>query len=98
MAYVIFALAMGLATGFVGRMKGSSFLLWLLIGAVLPVLGLVGALLYRYERDEPRRECPRCGAILMLYDQVCTGCGYDLPFPEVALPPESATAKGPRAA
>jgi hypothetical protein len=97
-AYVIFALAMGLATGVVGRLKGSSFLLWLLIGAVLPVLGLAGALLYRYERDEPRRECPRCGRILKIYDQVCTSCGYDLPFPEAALPPESATAKGSRAA
>jgi len=97
-AYLIFAIAMGLATGLVGRLKGSSFLLWLVIGAILPVLGLVGAFLYRYERDEPRRRCPRCGRVLKLYDQVCMGCGYDLPFPEAALPPESATAKGPSAA
>jgi hypothetical protein len=97
-AYVIFAVALGLAAGVVGRLKGSSFFLWFLIGAILPGLGLVGALLYRYERDEPRRECPGCGRILKLYDQVCTRCGYDLAFPEVALPPESATAKGPRAA
>ena len=98
MAYLIFAIAMGLAAGLVGRLKGSSFFLWFLIGAVLPVLGLAGALLFRYERDEPRRECPRCGRILKLYVQVCPGCGYDLPFPEAALPPESVTAKGSRAA
>ena len=96
MAYVIFALAMGLATGVVGRLKGSSFLLWLVIGAILPVLGLIGALLYRYERDEPRRECPRCGKVLKLYDQVCMRCGLDLDFPAETLPSESQIAAAAR--
>jgi hypothetical protein len=96
--YLLFALASGLAGGVAGRLKGSSFLLWFAISAILPVLGVIGALLYRSERDEPRRECPRCGQILKLHVQVCTRCGYDLPFPEAVLPPESATAKGSSAA
>ena len=98
MAYLVLAFSFALAGGIVGKIKGSSFWLWFLISGLLPIAGLIGALLYRFERDEPRRECPRCGRLLMLYDQVCSGCGYDLPFPEAALPPESATAKGSRAA
>jgi hypothetical protein len=92
MAYVVICVFFGLAGGLVGRIKGSSFLLWFVISAVLPVLGLVAALLYRYERDEVRRTCPRCGKMLKLYDQVCMGCGEDLDFPEVAIVPESTVA------
>ena len=89
MAYVTICLFFGLAGGIVGRVKGSSFILWFLISGFLPVIGLIAALFYRYERDEPRRQCPRCGKVLKLYDQVCMGCGYDLDFPEAALPSES---------
>jgi hypothetical protein len=89
MAYLTLCLFFGLAGGVVGRIKGSSFALWFLISAFLPVIGLVTAVLYRYERDEPRRRCPRCGRVLKLYDQVCMGCGLDLDFPETALPAES---------
>ena len=92
MAYLIICLFLGLAGGIVGRVKGSSFLLWFLISAAIPVLGLVVALLYRTERDEVRRQCPRCGRVIKLYDQVCTRCGEDLDFPETAIAPESATA------
>ena len=98
MAYLIICLFFGLAGGYVGKTKGSSFLLWFVIAAAVPVLGLLAAVLYRFESDEVRRQCPRCGKVVKLYDQVCMGCGYDLPFPEAALPPESATAKGPSAA
>jgi hypothetical protein len=96
MAYLILCLFFGLAGGVVGRIKGSSFVVWFLISAFLPVIGLIAAVLYRYERDEPRRQCPRCGRVLKLYDQVCMGCGLDLDFPETALPPESQAPAGGR--
>lgn len=92
MAYLIIAFSFGLAGGFVGRAKGSSFVLWFLISAIVPFLGLLAAVLYRNEQDEVRRQCPRCGKVVKLYDQVCTGCGEDLEFPETAIVPESAAA------
>jgi hypothetical protein len=89
MAYVIICLSFGLAGGIVGRAKGSSFLIWFAISAVVPVLGLIAAFFYRVERDELRRSCPRCGKVVKLYDQVCMRCGEDLDFPETAIVPES---------
>lgn len=96
MVYLTICFFFGLAGGVVGRIKGSSFVLWFLISAALPVLGLLGAVLYRYEGEELRRECPHCGRICMLYDAVCIRCGTDLEFPDVAIAPESRPA-GPRA-
>jgi hypothetical protein len=97
MTYLFICLVFGISGGVVGRIKGSSFFLWFLISALLPIVGLIAAVLYRFERDEPRRQCPRCGKVLKLYDQVCMGCGLDLDFPEHALPPESqVTAAGRR--
>jgi hypothetical protein len=90
MAYLIICLFFGLAGGLVGRIKGSSFVLWFLISGLIPVLGLLAAVLYRFERDEVRRECPRCGKIVKLYDQICMRCGEDLEFPDRAIEPESA--------
>jgi len=80
--YVIVALLFGIATGFVGRGKGSSFVLWFLIGTVLPLLGLIAAILYRGEQHEPERRCPTCGKVLKLHVQVCTRCGTDLYLPD----------------
>jgi hypothetical protein len=88
--YVIVALGFGLATGIVGRRKGSSFLLWLAVGTVIPVLGLIAAFLYRSEQAEPERRCPVCNNIVKLYVQVCPRCGADLYLPdpsEVRQPP-----------
>jgi len=90
MAYLIICLFFGLAGGFVGRIKGSSFVLWFLISALVPALGLLAAVLYRYETDEVRRQCPRCGKVVKLYDQVCMRCGLDMDFPDEAIEPESA--------
>src|ERR671916_147158 len=42
MAYLIICFFFGLAGGYVGRVKGSSFVLWFLISALIPVLALVG--------------------------------------------------------
>jgi hypothetical protein len=92
MAYLIICLFFALAGGFVGRVKGSSFVLWFLISGLVPVLGLLAAVLHRTERDEVRRQCPRCGRVLKLHDQVCMRCGEDLDFPKTAIVPESAAA------
>jgi hypothetical protein len=89
-AYLIVAFSFALAGGIVGRLKGSSFSIWFLISGILPVLGLLAALLYRTERDELRRQCPGCGRIVKLHDAICTRCGTELEFPEIAIEPESA--------
>ena len=89
MAYVIIALWFGLAGGIIGRLKGSSFLLWFLISGLVPVLGLLTALAYRSERDELRRACPNCGRVTKIYDALCTRCGAELDYPDLALAPES---------
>lgn len=82
--YLFIAALFGLATAIIGRAKGSSFWLWLLIGAVLPLLGLIAVVLYRREKDEPERQCPSCGKALKLYVQVCPRCGADLYLPDPA--------------
>jgi hypothetical protein len=79
---VILLLAFGIAAGVVGRAKGSSFFIWFLIGTVLPVIGLVAAILYRYEKDDPLRRCPRCGHVHRIEVQVCRYCGEDLFLPD----------------
>jgi hypothetical protein len=91
--YLIVCLSFGISGGLVGKSKGSSFFLWFLISAVLPVIGLIAALLYRSDRDELRRQCPGCGKVVKLHDALCTRCGTELEFPEVAIAPESATAR-----
>jgi hypothetical protein len=89
MAYVLIAICFGISGGIVGKIKGSSFLLWFIISALVPFLGLIAAIAYRFERDELRRECPRCGRVTKIYDALCTRCGTELDFPEVAISPES---------
>jgi hypothetical protein len=84
-AYLVVAFSFALSGGLVGRAKGSSFVVWFLISGVLPVLGLAAALLYRTERDELRRQCPGCGKIVKLHDALCTRCGTELEFPEIAI-------------
>jgi hypothetical protein len=88
--YLVLAFSFALAGGLVGKLKGSSFFIWFLISGVLPVIGLVAALLYRSEHDEVRRQCPGCGKIVKLHDAVCTRCGTELEFPDIAIEPESA--------
>ena len=90
MAYVTIALAFGLAGGLVGRIKGSSFFLWFLISAIVPFIGLLAALLYRYDTEEPVRPCPRCGKVVKVHDALCTRCGQELEYPEVDSAPTAA--------
>ena len=89
MAYILIALCFGIWGGIVGRLKGSSFWLWFLISGAIPVFGLLAAIAYRFESDELRRECPQCGRVTKIYDAICTRCGHELEFPEVAIAPES---------
>jgi len=92
MAYLVICFFFGLAGGVVGRIKGYSFFLWFLISAILPFIGLLAAVFSRYERDELRRQCPGCGRVVKLHDALCTRCGTELEYPDVAIEPESATA------
>lgn len=85
MIYLTLCLVFGVATALVARARGSSWLLWGLIGAIFPVLGLMGVVLHRREDEELRRTCPSCGRVCMLYDALCTRCGTELDFPEVAV-------------
>ena len=87
---VVIMLCFGLAGGIVGRVKGSSFFLWFLISGLIPFIGLITAICYRFENEELRRQCPECGRVVKLYDAVCTRCGAELEFPEVAIASEAA--------
>ncbi|MGI8863516.1 MAG: hypothetical protein ACR2JH_03820 [Solirubrobacteraceae bacterium] len=87
---VVIMVFFGLAGGIVGRLKGSSFLLWFTIAGLIPFLGLLTAVFYRFENQELRRECPSCGKVVKLCDAVCMRCGAELEFPEVAIAPEAA--------
>ncbi|MEX2197115.1 MAG: hypothetical protein WD844_17725 [Thermoleophilaceae bacterium] len=83
MEFLVILFFFGLSAGTVGKIKGSSFLLWFLIGFCLPVLGTLAAIFYRWEREEPKRTCDECGNVVGLHVQVCTRCGNDLDFPAV---------------
>lgn len=93
MAYVFIALCFAFAGGIVGRIKGSSFFIWFLISGIVPVIGLAAALLYRWDRNELRRECPGCGRVVKLHDALCTRCGTELEFPDVAIASEADAAE-----
>jgi hypothetical protein len=95
--YVVICLFFGLAGGVVGRMKGSSFILWFLIAALVPVFGLMAAIFYRWEDRELRRRCPGCGRVVKLYDAKCMSCGCELEFPESALASEATMRERERA-
>lgn len=81
-SYLVIAFSFALATGIIGRAKGSSFWLWFLIGGIVPIFGLIAVVLYRSDRKEPERQCPTCRKVLKLYVQVCPRCGTDLYLPE----------------
>jgi hypothetical protein len=86
----------GLAGGIIGRIKGSSFVMWFLVSFCIPFIGLLCAVLYRYENRELRRQCPSCGRVLKLYDAVCVTCGEELEFPDTAIASELQMGTRPR--
>ena len=88
--YLVVMFFFGLSAGVIGKIKGSSFAIWFLIGFALPVLGTLAAVLHRWERHEPRRRCEECGNVVAMSDQVCMRCGRDLDFPQELLAPRPA--------
>ena len=95
MGYVVIALFFGLAGGVVGRMKGSSFWMWFLISGLVPILGLLTAVFYRWDDRELRRQCPGCGRVVKLHDALCTRCGTELEFPDAAIASEASMRERP---
>ncbi len=89
MVYLLLCAWFGIAGAVVARIKGVSMFLGFLISAILPVLGLLVLVLYRSDRTELRRQCPGCGRIVPLHDALCTRCGTELEFPEIAIEPEA---------
>jgi ribosomal protein L40E len=85
-AYVVIAICFGLSAGTIGKIKGSSFVIWFMVGLVVPFFGTLAAVLYRNEREVAKRACPECGNVVPIHDQVCRRCGRDLEFPEVEEP------------
>jgi len=95
MGLIVIMFFFGLAGGTVGRIKGSSFLVWFLVSGLIPFFGLLAAICYRYDNQELRRQCPGCGRVVKLHDALCTRCGTELEFPDVAIAPEAAMRGGP---
>jgi hypothetical protein len=82
--FFLLAIVVGFGTALIGRAKGSSFWLWLLIGTLMAPIGLFAVILYRRDKDEPERQCPNCQKAVKLYVQVCPRCGMDLYLPDPA--------------
>jgi hypothetical protein len=89
MGLLVIMFFFGLAGGIVGRIKGSSFFMWFLISGLIPFLGLLAAVCYRWDKEELRRQCPGCGRVIKLHDTVCMACGEELEFPDVAIASEA---------
>jgi hypothetical protein len=83
-AFLVIAFFFGLAGGVIGRLKGSSFLLWFVISSIPPFIGLLAAIASRNEHDEPHRRCPTCRKVVPIHDALCTRCGTELEFPAPA--------------
>ena len=90
MSLLVILFFFGLAGGIVGRMKGSSFFIWFLVSFCIPFIGLLTAICYRWDDRELRRQCPTCRQVVKLHDAVCTNCGTELEFPEVAIASDAA--------
>ncbi len=89
-AYLVIALFFGLAGGVIGKIKGSSFFIWFLIALIVPFIGLLAAVLYRSDHDEPETSCPRCGKGVKMHDAICTRCGEELNLPGYTSEPSPA--------
>jgi hypothetical protein len=88
--YLVIMFFFGLSAGTIGKIKGSSFFIWFLIGFGLPILGTLAAVFYRWENQELKRRCEECGNVVPLSDQVCMRCGHDLDLPSEVLAPRRA--------
>jgi hypothetical protein len=87
MEWLVLMFFFGLSAGAIGKIKGSSFFLWFLVGTAAPLIGTIAAVLYRFESKEPRRRCDECGFLMPITSQVCRRCGADQEYPrEVYVP------------
>jgi predicted amidophosphoribosyltransferase len=66
-----------------------------MISGLVPFIGLLTAICYRFDSEELRRQCPGCGRVVKLHDALCTRCGTELEFPDVAIAPEAAMRRRP---
>jgi hypothetical protein len=82
MEFLVLMFFFGLSAGVIGKIKGSSFFVWFLIGFALPLLGTIAAIFYRFEQREPRRRCDECGFMMPVTSQVCRRCGADQEYPD----------------
>ena len=89
MLYVIICFVFAIPTALVGRAKGSNTIVWFVIGGIVPIIGLITALCMPSEREELRRQCPECGRVRKLSDQLCR-CGAELYFPDEAIESQAA--------
>jgi hypothetical protein len=80
-AYAVFAIFCGLGAGWIGKSRGQSFWIWFAVGLVLPLIGNLAAAFSRNENDEPRRQCPHCQTVTMVYAAKCMKCGAELEYP-----------------
>jgi hypothetical protein len=88
MGLLVIMFFFGLAGAVIARIKGSSMFIWFLISGLIPFIGLIAAICYRYDTRELRRQCPGCGRVIKLHDAVCMSCGEELEFPDVAISSE----------
>jgi hypothetical protein len=88
--YLVVMFFFGLSAGTIGKIKGSSFAIWFLIGFAVPFLGTLAAVFHRWESQELKRRCEECGNVVSMSDQVCMRCGRDLEFPSEVLAPRRA--------
>jgi hypothetical protein len=86
---VFLVVAFGTIGGVLGKVKGSSFWMWFFVSGCPPFIGLLAAIFYRYDTEELRRQCPGCGKVLKIHDAICTSCGTELEFPDVAIASEA---------
>ena len=89
MTFLVILFSFGLSAGAVAKIKGHSFFLWFLIGFCLPFFGTITALCTSNDRraGTRTRRCTECPNVMPIHVQVCTRCGADLPFPELAAEP-----------
>jgi hypothetical protein len=88
-AFIVILIWFGVFGGLVGKRKGGSFWLWFLVSFCVPVIGLLTAIFSRPENRELRRQCPGCGKVVKLHDALCTRCGTELEFPDIAIMSEA---------
>lgn len=85
---VLIVFALGLTAGSIAQSKGKSFAVYFLLGALIPIVGVILAIALPPNREEiERRElavgnqktCPFCAELIRSEASVCRFCGRDLP-------------------